>query len=187
MKTRSGIAALLLCFLWLASPVQGNSDPRFTTIEWLDLIPAKDLEALANPPDYISEIKEGSAEDQAGSELRNTATATDDAYQQALISTNVNEELNGEGIRIPGFVVPLEFNDDLFVTQFLLVPYFGACIHVPAPPPNQIILVNYPEGFQLDALYTPFWISGVMQTSVTINELATSAYSLELKELEPYE
>ena len=58
---------------------------------------------------------------------------------------------------------------------------------LPKIRPNQIILVNYPEGFQLDALYTPFWISGVMQTSVTINELATSAYSLELLELEPYE
>ena len=184
---RAGIAAALLCSVWLVPAALGNSDSKFTTIEWLDLIPQKDLEALTNPPDYLSEIKEGSTEDQVGSELRNSATATDDAYQQALVSTNVNEELNGEGIRIPGFVVPLEFNDDLYVTQFLLVPYFGACIHVPAPPPNQIILVNYPEGFQLDALYTPFWISGVMQTSVTINELATSAYSLELQELEPYE
>ena len=182
---RAVLAALLLCSLWAT---QAAGDSRFTTIEWLDLIPAKDLKALENPPAYITGIKEGSAEDQAGSELRNSAaSAADDAYQQALVSTNVNEELNGQGIRIPGFVVPLEFDEDLLVTQFLLVPYFGACIHVPAPPPNQIILVNASKGFRLDALYQPFWVSGVVTTSVMESDLATTAYVLDMKEFELYD
>ena len=166
---RAVLAALLLCSLWAT---QAAGDSRFTTVEWLDLIPAKDLKALENPPAYIAGIKEGSAED---------------AYQQALVSTIVNEELNGQGIRIPGFVVPLEFDEDLLVTQFLLVPYFGACIHVPAPPPNQIILVNASKGFRLDALYQPFWVSGVVTTSVMESDLATTAYVLDMKEFELYD
>ncbi|MEM8767017.1 MAG: DUF3299 domain-containing protein [Pseudomonadota bacterium] len=179
----AGIAVGLLSLTWTAT-----ARAEFTTIEWLDLIPAEELDALQNPPAYIASIKEGSAEDQVGGELRNSsATGADDPYQQALISTNVNEDLNGQGIRIPGFVVPLEFNDDLFVTQFLLVPYFGACIHVPAPPPNQIILVNAPDGFRLEALYKPFWVSGVVKTSVTENDLATTAYTLDLASFEAYE
>ena len=41
-------------------------------------------------------------------------------------------------VRLPGFAIPLEAKADK-VTEFLLVPYFGACIHSPPPPANQIV------------------------------------------------
>jgi hypothetical protein len=53
----------------------------------------------------------------------------------------VNKKLDEQEVRIPGFVVPLE-GDAKTVTAFLLVPYFGACIHVPPPPTNQVIYVS---------------------------------------------
>ncbi len=165
----------------------------FKTIEWVDLIPPDDLEALENPPAYILEIEDGSAEDRISSKLQNTNTAAaenkDDRYQQALVSTDVVAAMDSQEIRLPGFIVPLAFNDEQMTTQFFLVPFFGACIHVPPPPPNQIILVNYPKGVELnpfEVLYTPFWISGNLKTSMTKNNLATSAYAMEMQAFEPY-
>jgi len=159
----------------------------FKTLQWTDLMPKEDLDAILSPPSYINEIEDGSAEDQISSQIQSTiAAASDDRYQQALVSTNVVSEMDGKAIRLPGFIVPLEFDDDQTITQFFLVPFFGACIHVPPPPPNQIIFVEYPEGLKLDALYDPFWISGVVKTSLIQNDLATAAYSLKMQYYEHY-
>ena len=94
--------------------------------------------------------------------------------------------MNNQAIKIPGFIVPLEFNQDQSVTQFFLVPFFGACIHQPPPPPNQIIFVNYPQGLALNSLYDPFWISGLLRTSLVEHEMAVAAYSLQMTSFEPY-
>ncbi len=159
----------------------------FKTVEWVDLMPKEDLDALLNPPSYVTDVEDGSFEDQISSQIQNTlAAAGDDRYQQALSSTRIISELEGQAIRIPGFIVPLEFDDEQTITQFFLVPFFGACIHVPPPPPNQIIFVNYPKGLKLHALYDPFWISGILKTTLVENETATAAYSLEMQSYEPY-
>ncbi len=94
--------------------------------------------------------------------------------------------MDGQAIRIPDFIVPLEFNDKQTITQFYLVPFFGACIHLPPPPPNQIIFVNYPEGLMLNTLYDPFWISGILKTSLIENEMASAAYSMQMQSFEVY-
>lgn len=181
------LAALLAVMLPFAA-VQAAEESGYRTMEWIELMPEDDLDALLNPPEYIADVEDGSSEDQISSQLQSSiAAASDDRYQQALVSTRVVEELNGKAVRIPGFVVPLEFDDDQTITQFFLVPYFGACLHMPPPPPNQIILVNFPEGMQLEALYTPFWISGELKTVITENSVATSAYALEMSSFEPYD
>jgi hypothetical protein len=76
-----------------------------------------------------------------------------------LAATGVNKDLIGETVRIPGFVVPVEFRD-LKAVEFLLVPTAGACIHTPPPPANQIVHVHYPEGIEIKTLYDPVWVSG---------------------------
>ena len=159
----------------------------FLEIQWTDLMPKADLEALMTPPAYVTEVADGSFEDVIGNEFPDMATATGgDLYQQALVSTVIKEEMDGRPVRLAGFVVPLEFDDDLVVTQFFLVPYFGACIHVPPPPPNQIIFVDYPAGLTQKALDDPFWLYGVLKTSLTQSDIGTSAYSLDLHYFEPY-
>ncbi len=159
----------------------------FKTLEWTDLIPKEDLDALLTPPAYITEVEDGSDEDQISSQIQNAITAaSDDRYQQALVSTRVVSKMDGQAIRIPGFIVPLEFDDEQIITQFFLVPFFGACIHTPPPPPNQIVFVEYPEGLKLEALYDPFWISGILKTSLIENDLATAAYSLKMQYFEHY-
>lgn len=146
-----------------------------------------DLEALLNPPEYVSDVEDGSPEDQISNQIKNTiSAAADDRYQQALQSTRTIAEMDGQAVRIPGFIVPLEFSDEMVITEFFLVPFFGACIHVPPPPPNQIIHVKYDEGFKLDELYRPFWLSGVLKTSFTENDMATSAYSMDVKRIDVY-
>ena len=159
----------------------------FETIEWPDLMPPEVLAILLNPPEYIAEIEDGSAEDQISSQMKSAVNQSEeDAYQQALVSTDVNENLDGALIRIPGFVVPLEFDEEQTISQFFLVPYFGACLHMPPPPPNQIILVNAPKGIQMSALYDTFWIEGQLSTSFQENDMATSAYAMQLQRIEPY-
>tara|TARA_R110002072_G_scaffold16147_1_gene63588 strand:+ start:4326 stop:4922 length:597 start_codon:yes stop_codon:yes gene_type:complete len=184
-------AVFLSVLFWL--PVQGlaaqneGEEQQFETIVWPDLIPEDVLEILMNPPAYISETEDGSVEDQIDSNIKNAiATASDDPYQQALISTEVRPEMNGLMIRLPGFVVPLEFNEDQVITQFFLVPYFGACLHMPPPPPNQIVLVDAPRGLTVEELSTPLWISGKLSAQVTENDMAMSTYSLKMMDYEPY-
>lgn len=164
-----------------------TSDSEFKTIEWTDLIPQDDLTALLQPPSYVMDVEEGSSDDQISNQVKSSiAAASDDRYQQALSSTNIIPDMDGKNIRIPGFIVPLEFSDERTTTQFFLVPFFGACIHVPPPPPNQIIFVDYPQGLKLTALYDPIWLSGTLKISLVENHVATSAYSLELKHHEAY-
>ncbi|MDA9666867.1 DUF3299 domain-containing protein [Luminiphilus sp.] len=167
--------------------LQDTNNLVFETIEWPDLMPPEVLAILLNPPEYIAEIEDGSAEDQISSQIKSAVNQSEeDAYQQALVSTDVNETLDGAMIRIPGFVVPLEFDEEQTISQFFLVPYFGACLHMPPPPPNQIILVNAPKGIQMSALYDPFWIEGQLSTSFQENDMATSAYAMQLQRIEPY-
>ena len=162
-------------------------ETQFQTVEWVDLIPPEVLEILLNPPAYISEIEDGSPEDQTTSQISNaTLEEEEDVYQRALASTDVNTELDGQSVRIPGFVVPLEFDEAQTISQFFLVPYFGACLHMPPPPPNQIILVDAPAGVQMAALYEPFWIEGQISTTVSENDMAKSAYAMQLHRLTPY-
>ena len=169
------------------SVLNGDDTFVFETIEWPDLMPPEVLAILLNPPEYIAEIEDGSAEDQISSQMKSAVNQSEeDAYQKALVSTDVNENLDGAMIRIPGFVVPLEFDEEQTISQFFLVPYFGACLHMPPPPPNQIILVNAPKGIQMSALYDPFWIEGQLSTSFQENDMATSAYAMQLKRIEPY-
>jgi hypothetical protein len=158
----------------------------FKTIDWDNLMPEDDLNALLNPPSYIDELEDSPLEDVTNEQLQIDLTAAvDDRYQQALVSTKIIKEMDGQAVRIPGFVVPVEFDEET-ITEFYLVPYFGACIHSPPPPPNQIIYVHAPDGLKLNTLYDPFWISGIISTTLVENYMATSAYSMKMKSYKPY-
>jgi hypothetical protein len=158
----------------------------YIEIDWVDLIPEDDLHALENPPAYLDDIEDGSAEDSLPSQLKTESSPAEDRYQQALNSKQIRSEFNGRNIRIPGFIVPLEFNDQQTITTFFLVPFFGACLHMPPPPPNQIIYAEYEPGIRLEALYDPFWIEGTLSTTLVENDMATAAYSITVGTIKPY-
>jgi hypothetical protein len=166
---------------------QGSQSRQYMTIQWTDLLPQDEIDILSNPPSYISDIEDGSQEDQIGSQKKNSIVLEmEDRYQQALVSTRIKPEMTGRAVRIPGFIVPLEFDGEQIITEFFLVPYFGACLHMPPPAPNQIIHVKYDKGLELEALYYPFWISGVLTASLVENDMATAAYAIEMDSYATY-
>lgn len=188
------VLSFFLSVAWVAQV----SAKEFNTIDWVDLIPQADLEVLLNPPQAISAIPNGGSEDilanslagaveQAIGDTQIPLSLEEQAYYSALESTNIKAEFNKQHIRIPGFIVPVEYGEEQLITEFFLVPYFGACLHYPPPPPNQIIYVKYPQGLLLDTLYDPFWIEGQLSTEIIENDLATSAYGLAAVTIKPYE
>lgn len=106
----------------------------------------------------------------------------------------LNEELDGKRIRMPGYALPLEFRED-GVTEFLLVPYVGACIHVPPPPLNQTVYVALNQTYKMRNLYDPVWITGRITAKPSSKALSfvdgaadiQTGYTIEGVEIEPYE
>lgn len=165
-----------------------NSGVSYTRVDWQDLLPKQDLDALLNPPASLQDIQDGSAADSYTSKIKSRApTKNDNRYQQALSSKIIKPEFNNRAIRIPGFMVPVEFNDEQTVTTFFLVPFFGACLHMPPPPPNQIIYAEYEPGIKLDSLQDPFWIEGTLSTTLVENDMATAAYSMTVDSISKYQ
>jgi hypothetical protein len=83
-----------------------------------------------------------------------------------------NTALNGKSIRIPGYLLPLEF-EDRKVVEFLLVPWVGACIHTPPPPANQVVHVKLNRGFDIgEDIYMPVWVNGVIKIEKNNPELS---------------
>ena len=78
--------------------------------------------------------------------------------------------LDGKTIRMPGYALALEY-DGKKVKEFLLVPWVGACIHTPPPPPNQIVYVEATDAFKATSRFEPVWIEGVMQVGAGSKQL----------------
>ncbi|WP_221796061.1 DUF3299 domain-containing protein [Oceanobacter mangrovi] len=188
-KVRS-LAAVLLLGLSLLTATSSASADDYPEINWTDLLPASDLQALENRPDFIDNIEEGSSADsQAGgppSGLDVDQSAAWQRYDAALKSTNTRPEFEGRKVKIPGFVVPLDFDDQQNVSEFFLVPFFGACIHVPPPPPNQIVHAQLAAPYALESIYDPVWITGTIHLQTNRNDLGVSSYSIDVKTIQPY-
>ena len=145
-------------------------------------------QALLNPPDYLSDIPDGSPQDEIDGRLASgLSEEADNPYEKALRSTRVRGEFDGQRVRIPGFVVPLDFDAERNITAFFLVPYFGACLHTPPPPPNQIIYAEFSSGVRMDDIYYPYWLEGTLNVALEETELGTSAYTMAVDNVTPYE
>ncbi|MFN3586678.1 MAG: DUF3299 domain-containing protein, partial [Moraxellaceae bacterium] len=160
----------------------------FTTIGWPQLVPDSERARLPNP----ASIDHGSGPDRPrGSPLGGGPLTGDDVFSVLEGQRNVPvytpvRTWHNKPVRIPGYVVPVDYNAKGAITSFFLVPYFGACIHVPPPPPNQIIFVRFPQGFDVVALYEPFWISGTLKVETMQSELADAFYTMQGQRIEPF-
>ena len=147
-------------------------------LEWDELMPRNwdPFSGLAAElTEGVEDLSDGSPE----------ANALLDAYREAVRSAPVVADLDGQRVRLPGFVVPLEF-DGNETSEFLLVPYFGACIHVPPPPPNQIVYVQTVTGYPLKGLFDAVWVTGVMSAQAHLNEIGDAGYTLQATIVEPF-
>lgn len=105
---------------------------------------------------------------------------------QQNLDAPVVSSLDGQKVKLPGFIVPLE-GDGKLTTEFLLVPYFGACIHVPPPPPNQIVYVRFSNGVPIPNLDDPIWVYGDLSTQTWQGDIASVGYSLTGLKIAPFE
>jgi hypothetical protein len=105
--------------------------------------------------------------------------------REAWDKAPVNAQLIGQAVRIPGFVVPLEDSKE-GLKEFLLVPYFGACIHSPPPPSNQIIHVVPKAAAKGLRSMDTVWISGVLSNAQTDSYMGASSWRIEATSVAPY-
>lgn len=152
-----------------------KSSPQ--VLNWDDLMPAGEEELLRKL--YEEQYKKslsmghGSEEDVGDMQLQ-------------LGTFNVVEALNGKQVRLPGFIVPLEYVEGGKISEFLLVPYFGACIHSPPPPPNQVVYITTDKPQDLAEIWDPVWITGIMRTEKNINDVGSAAYTINMMSWENY-
>jgi hypothetical protein len=100
-------------------------------------------------------------------------------------SLGVRTDWNGKIVRLPGFVVPIEYSGT-GVTAFILVPFAGACVHVPPPPANQLVFVTTEKPYETSGLFEPVNVIGMFGISAMSTQLADIAYALSADKIEPY-
>lgn len=106
-------------------------------------------------------------------------------FQQPA-SNGVRPEWGGKTVRLPGFVVPIEF-DGTAVSTFLLVPFVGACVHVPPPPANQLVLVSPIRPFESGGLFEPVQVEGILGVATISTYLADVGYTMSDARIELYD
>lgn len=164
-----------LCLSLLSGTAMAEGDTQkvkqseVLELEWIDLIPESERNQFDKKGMPIQIDHNG----QAGANLQSKVGG-------------VRPELNGSIVKIPGFVIPLE-GDNEKVTEFLLVPFMGACIHVPPPPPNQLIYVRFKGGAPIQELWDITYLTGRLNTETVNHELAEVAYTIDGMMVEAYE
>ena len=166
--------ALLALLMLVALPLWA-AEPRDLT--WSEMIPPDAPAEVPNmkPLHDLSQMSDALSAESAP------------AARQDLPNAPVVQNLDGQAIRLPGYIVPLEVNEQGRTTEFLLVPYFGACIPVPPPPSNQIVHVRSEIGVKLEELYQPYWIEGALQVKASTSELADAGYQMDAQKIYVYE
>lgn len=113
------------------------------------------------------------------------ATALMKKMQQAFDNAPVNASLDGAQVKIPGYIVPLEQKKAGEITEFLLVPYFGACIHTPPPPANQILHVHPAKAAKFRAM-DAVWVVGTLKTARSDSGMGVAGYRLDAQSVTAY-
>ncbi|MCP3850650.1 MAG: DUF3299 domain-containing protein [Gammaproteobacteria bacterium] len=153
--------------------------PIFKEVEWIDLVPDnyRPDEVLA---DYFKKYDLDNLEDSDPIVLE-----LQQKLKELLASSPVNEQIDGQNIKLAGYILPLEY-DGMSTSEFLLVPYFGACIHTPPPPANQTVYVKTEKPIEIDGLYDAVWVSGEIKIEHKVSEYTDSGYLMLAKTIEEY-
>jgi hypothetical protein len=165
--------------------IRSASDPDdgFQEMQWEDLMPAD-----FRPENILEKYEEELEELEQLDDFDPKAMEIFETIQAEMNNAPVNEDLDGKKVKLPGFIAPLENVEDK-VTEFLLVPYFGACIHVPPPPINQTVMVKTRsgEGIPSAESHQPYWIKGVITTKGEATGIGSAGYRIEQATTELFE
>ncbi|MFT6303555.1 MAG: hypothetical protein ACI9XK_001736 [Granulosicoccus sp.] len=156
-------------------------DESTTEISWEQLIP-EGFRPVQSPLENMSREQLDKLFD--GSEESEIEIAE---IEEMMAYAPVVESLDGKRVKLPGYVVPLDFDGQSKMKEFLLVPYYGACIHTPPPPANQVVHANAQEAIVVEDTYMPVWAIGTLSTETIKSNLAESGYRLKIERVEPYE
>lgn len=145
------------------------------SLNWRDLIPDDELDA-------IDALNEGRADPSLMSRFLNESPV-----ENQVGTFNAVSGLDGAVVRMPGYILPLDYAEQGSAREFLLLPYHGACVHYPPPPPNQIVYLRSPEPVQFDSLWEPVWVEGRIEIERVDTELAATAYAMTVRSVAPYQ
>lgn len=179
----TGLAALLAADLTHAqtqAPAQAKPPAKAgepVEIKWDDLVP-KGWDPMKGMPANAGNLAILGDGDPKAQDMYNKLR---EAWDNAPTVT----ALDGAAIKLPGYLVPLD-ESKVGITEFLLVPYFGACIHTPPPPANQIVLVVPSKALQGYRSMDTVWVRGTLRAARNPSPMGTSAYRLEAAAVERY-
>jgi len=154
----------LVCSVLICLPLYAQE----TELSWEDLIPVNEKNIM-----------------EAWIAKQNSLEVDQFSEQEPPPQGAVRTDLNGKVIKIAGFVIPLE-GDEEQITELLLVPYFGACFHVPPPPENQIVYVKFADGVALTELWDVVYVVGTLHAENISHEIAQIGYSMQGIRTEEY-
>lgn len=166
-RVRVSSGQWLLVSMLLLFGLAAHAAATFKETDWLELMPPDEVEAMLNASQsgIIDHSMKGS--------------------QHGTFRTI--PEMDGKKLKMAGYVVPMEFTDDGKVKEFYFVPYFGACIHMPPPPPNQLILARLSKPIDPPDIYEAFWVSGTLKIERTESDMAETAYAMDVADIRLYE
>jgi len=144
------------------------ADTAYQEITWEDLIPKDAIQPEQYSLDDLHQLDQIMAQQ---------------AENAGIAGRQVVPELAGKKVKLPAYVVPLEIDVES-IREFLLVPYFGACIHVPPPPPNQVVFGAKEDGIKI-SLFDAIWVYGTLQIETINSDLAESGYSMKVDKMTP--
>ena len=182
---------LVPAHLLAEDPLAGMTEEQLDLVYWvintLDSLPPRDAES----EEFYEEV------DKAIPQLKKEGIDINELMaKRKMLQTSVVKELGGQRVKIAGYLLPLEVSAAR-VTEFLLVPYVGACIHVPPPPPNQIIYAKIAQNksYRSKNLYEPVWVTGIIAVKSMARDLylvdgtaeIDIGYSMQANRIDPYQ
>ncbi len=178
-QARSSAAAATSTTANTAAPATANTAAPTTAttattsaskeIEWAELVPKSWDVAKLFRELKLDEIR-GDADPRAIEAMAKMRKAFDEAP--------IEPSMNGRSIKIMGFLVPLDMTPQA-IGEFLLVPFFGACIHTPPPPANQIIHVKPGEPMKGMRAMETVWVEGRLETTASSTSMGQAGYLLK--------
>lgn len=178
-RTAQVLAAAAVAISFVAAGAFAASPPQ--EITWKDLVPRASAQPPAKPKTFFS----GSVPVDTTAPAPAPAPLEEGKFMQIKRRQPGSDrppaivaDLNGRNVKIGGYIVPLDF-EATNIKEFLLVPFVGACIHVPPPPANQIIYVKVAKGFEIGDMFDPVTVSGTIKTDIAFTGLADAGYSMD--------
>lgn len=157
--------AVLAAFGGLLAAPSAAFAKDYIDLDWSDLVP----DGKAAIPPFLQGLQHDE----------------DNLFSQQPPSQGVRSEWNGQTVRLPGYIVPIDYSGK-GVTAFILVPFVGACVHVPPPPANQLVFVTTAEPYESSGLFEAVNVIGMFGTAATSTQLGDIAYALSADIIEPF-